>query len=99
MQNTFVANTEVVQLLTRGMVNPQLVSYVDSHTDGMPLLLLMEKLRNSDDKDFAREAMAKRAPPVLSGPPRQQRRIGMVGEGRGRGTQPRGRGNTCWHCR
>ena len=36
--------------------------------------------------------MAKRAPPVLPGPPRQQRRVGMVGESQGRGMQSRGRG-------
>ena len=91
VQNTLVTNKKFVQLLTRDMFNPQLVSYINSHTDGMPLPLLMEKLRNSDDKNFARKNMAKRAPHVLSGPPRQQRRIGMVGEGRGRGMQPKGR--------
>ena len=91
VQNTLVTDKKFIQILTSGMVNAQLVSYIDSHTDGMPLQLLMEKLRNTDDTDFARENMAKRAPPVLSGPLRQRRRVGMVSGGRGRGTQPRGR--------
>ena len=92
VQNTTVTTKKFVQLLTKGMSDQPLVSYIDSHTDNMPLLELMEKLRTSDDKNFARKIMAKRAPPVLPGPPRQQRRVSMVGEGRGRGMQPRGRG-------
>ena len=91
MQNTTVTTKKCVQLLTKGMSDQPLVSYIDSHTDGMALQELMEKLRTADDKNFARKIMAKRAPPVLPGPPRQQRRVSMVGEGRGRGMQPKGR--------
>ena len=75
VQNTTVTNKKFVQVLTKGMSDQQLVSYIDSHTDNMPLPELMEKLRTADDKNFARKIMAKRAPPVLPEPPRQQRRV------------------------
>ena len=39
VQNTLVTNKKFIQILTNGMVNQQLVSYVDAHTDGMPLPL------------------------------------------------------------
>ena len=59
VQKTLVTNNKFIQLLTHGMFNTQLVSYVNAHTEGMPLPLPMEKLRNADDKDFARKTMAK----------------------------------------
>ena len=88
-QNTIVGNKKFVGLLTKGMSAQQLVEYIDNHYDNMSLQRLMEKLRNADDKSFARN---KRALPV-SNERVQRYRVGMVGhESRGRGSQSKGRG-------